>query len=91
MTEDIGGSLSCSIAESRETSVGRDDSLTIGKNLLIDVADSITIRTGSASISMNKDGTIVIKGKGITFEGSGKITIQTSGEIVMKGSKILQN
>jgi type VI secretion system secreted protein VgrG len=40
---------------------------------------------------MKKDGTIVIKGKDITVEGSGKINVKASSDIVMKGSKILQN
>ena len=40
---------------------------------------------------MKKDGTIVIKGKDITVEGSGKINIKASSDIIMKGSKILQN
>jgi type VI secretion system secreted protein VgrG len=40
---------------------------------------------------MNKDGTITIKGKDITVDGSGRINIKASSDIVMKGSKILQN
>jgi type VI secretion system secreted protein VgrG len=40
---------------------------------------------------MKKDGTIVIKGKDITIDGSGKINVKASSDIVMKGSKILQN
>ena len=40
---------------------------------------------------MNKDGTIVIKGKDITIEGSGKINVNAFNNIVMKGSKISQN
>ena len=57
----------------------------------IDAGDSVTIKTGNASITMKKDGTIVIKGKDITVEGSGKINVKASSDIVMKGSKILQN
>ena len=68
-----------------------DDSLKVGKNLVIDAGDSVTIKTGSASITMKKDGTITIKGKDITIEGSGKINAKASSDIVMKGSKILQN
>ena len=52
---------------------------------------SVTIKTGSASITMKKDGTITIKGKDITVEGSGKINIKASKNVVLKGSKILQN
>jgi type VI secretion system secreted protein VgrG len=51
----------------------------------------VSIKTGSASITMKKDGTIQIKGKDITIDGSGKINIKAGGDIVMKGSKILQN
>jgi len=40
---------------------------------------------------MKKDGTIVIKGKDITIDGSGQITGKASKDIVLKGQKILQN
>ena len=52
--------------------------------------DSVTITTGDASITMKKDGTIIIKGKDITIEGSGKINVKASSDIVMKGSKIVR-
>ena len=63
----------------------------MAKNLTINAGDSISITTGSASISMKKDGTIVIKGKDISIQGSGKINVKASSDITMKGSKILQN
>ncbi len=49
------------------------------------------LKTGSASITMKKDGTIAIKGKDILIEGSGKITAKASGDMVLKGSKIGAN
>ena len=87
----VGGAQSTQVAKARTTSVGEDDKLSVGKNLVITAADSISITTGSASITMKKDGTITIKGKDITVEGSGKINVKASSDIVMKGSKILQN
>jgi type VI secretion system secreted protein VgrG len=90
-THSIGKALSLNVAEARTTSVGKDDSLTVGKNLSITAADSITLKTGDASITMKKDGTILIKGKDITIEGSGKVNVKASSDIVMKGSKIMQN
>ena len=36
----------------------------VGKNLTINAGDSVTIKTGSASITMKKDGTIVDQGQG---------------------------
>ncbi|HEX6510375.1 MAG TPA: type VI secretion system tip protein TssI/VgrG [Chloroflexota bacterium] len=75
----------------RTTSIGKDDALTVADNLNITAGDSITITTGDASISMKKDGTITIKGKDITIQGSGKINVKADSDIIMKGSKILQN
>ncbi|WP_295578037.1 type VI secretion system Vgr family protein [uncultured Lamprocystis sp.] len=90
-TGNVGKNESVTIGEARTVSIGKDDRLSVGKNLSITAADSITITTGSASITMKKDGTITIKGKDITIEGSGKINAKASGNITMKGSKILQN
>ncbi|MBX3623951.1 MAG: type VI secretion system tip protein VgrG [Rhizobacter sp.] len=87
----VGGAQSTSVSKKRSTSIGEDDSLTVGKNLTITAADSITLKTGSASITMKKDGTITIKGKDITVDGSGKINIKASSDVVVKGSKVLQN
>lgn len=87
----VGGAQTTSVSKARTTSIGEDDKLSVGKNLVISAADSVSITTGSASITMKKDGTITIKGKDITIEGSGKINVKASSDIVMKGSKILQN
>ena len=53
--------------------------------------EEIILQVGGASITLKKDGTIIIKGNNITIEGSGKINIKASGDLVMKGSKINQN
>jgi type VI secretion system secreted protein VgrG len=87
----IGADESRSVTGGRSTSVGKDDTLSVTNNLSITAGDSITITTGSASISMKKDGTITISGKGITINDSGDTNIKASGNIVMKGSKITQN
>ena len=87
----VTGGDSLTVGKDRSAKVGDDDSLKIGKNLVIDAGDSVMIKTGSASIHMKKDGTITIKGKDITIDGSGKIKVKAGSDIVMKGSKILQN
>jgi type VI secretion system secreted protein VgrG len=58
---------------------------------MVDAGDEITIKTGSASIVMKKDGTITIKGKDITIQGSGKVNVKASSDVVIKGSKVTQN
>jgi len=91
LTTSVGADEKHSVTGGRTTSVGKDDSTKVTKNFVLDAGDSITIKTGDASISMKKDGTIVIKGKDITVQGSGKVNVKADGDIVMKGSKILQN
>jgi type VI secretion system secreted protein VgrG len=71
--------------------IGKDDLLSVGKKLVINAGDQVSITTGSASISMKKDGTITIKGKNITLDGSGKINVKASGDVTIKGSKVTQN
>ena len=88
---EVGADEAREVTGGRATDIGKDDALKIGKNLIIDAGESITIKTGKASISMNKDGTIHIKGKDITFDGSGKIHHKAASDIIMKGSKITQN
>ena len=79
------------VAEDRRVNIGKDDGLVVKKNLNINAGEAILIQTGDASISMKKDGTIVIKGKDITLQGSGKVNVKADGDIVLKGSKIKEN
>jgi type VI secretion system secreted protein VgrG len=90
-TESVGQNESVSIEKNRTVDVGDNDSLRIGKKLLVDVGEQITIQTGAASITMKSDGTIAIKGKDITIQGSGKINVKAASDVVIKGSKIMQN
>jgi type VI secretion system secreted protein VgrG len=90
-TENVSKDESVTVGGGRTVSIGKADSLTVGKTLTITAADSITITTGSASITMQKDGTISIKGKDITIEGSGEIVGKASKNMTLKGQKILQN
>jgi type VI secretion system secreted protein VgrG len=77
----VGGAATMNVAKdetigvqgARATSVAKDDALKVGKKILIDAGDEITITTGSSSINMKKDGTILIKGKTITVEAVQKI------------------
>jgi type VI secretion system secreted protein VgrG len=90
-TTSVGKDDALQVDDNRTTSVGKDDALQVGKNLVIDAGDQIVIKTGEASITMKKDGTIAIQGKDITIKGSGKINIDASNNIIMTGQNILQN
>ena len=80
-----------SIGKNQSISVGDNQTTSVGKNISIEAGDQIIIKTGKASITMKKDGTITIKGKDISVDGSGKIDVKASKNITMKGQKILQN
>lgn len=82
-TEDIGKNMTLQ--------VGKDLTENIGKSLGIVAGDQIVLKTGSASITMKKDGTITIKGKNITLQGSGKINVKASSSVAIKGSKVTTN
>ncbi|MEM9785418.1 MAG: hypothetical protein AAF801_02885, partial [Pseudomonadota bacterium] len=62
-----------------------------GKAMLLEAADSIVLKCGSAVMTLKKDGTIAVEGKDISFDASGKFSIKADGEITLKGSKINQN
>ena len=98
-TENVSKDESITIGGGRTVSVSKDEGITISggqtinvtKTISITAGDSITLTTGSASITMQKDGTIGIKGKDIVVEGSGKITIKAASDMVLKASKIGAN
>jgi type VI secretion system secreted protein VgrG len=90
-TEQVSKDEQVTIGKSRTHKVDENDNLTVTKKLIIDAGESVMIKTGSASISMKKDGTITIKGKDITIDGSGKVNVNASGDVTIKGSKVKQN
>lgn len=90
-TTSIGKDEGVDVAGARSISVGKSDTLNVTKALLIDAGDSITLQTGSASITMKKSGEILIKGKDISLDASGKIDIKASSDVKIKGSKIAAN
>lgn len=77
----------------KKTSMESGDDMAIDakKKMVITVADSFTIKCGSAEFTMKKDGTVKIKGKDITIEGSGKINVKASSTVAIKGSKVTSN
>jgi type VI secretion system secreted protein VgrG len=94
-TTTIGKDLDETIGSNHNTSVGKDNTVDIGKKLTVTVGDQIILKTGQSSITMKKDGTIVIKGKDITVDAMSKInekamniTSEASAKSVTKGSMV---
>ena len=87
----IDGAHAVKVGKAQFTDVAEDAGWKSGKDILIEAADSITLKCGSAAVAMKKDGTITVEGKDITVKGSGKINIEASSDVTIKGSKINQN
>ncbi len=62
---------------------GDDFGISGGKNGSVEIADELTIKCGDATITMKKNGDIIIDGKNISVNGS--------GNLVMKANKIAGN
>ena len=90
-SESVGKKEDVTIGDNRSHKIGKDDLLDVAKNLVITAGDSITIKTGSASLTMKKNGDIQLKGANVKVEGSGKIQITASGDVNIKGSKVTNN
>jgi type VI secretion system secreted protein VgrG len=70
----VKGNDNETVNKDRTNTVDGNDALKVGKKLVINAGDAITIKTGAASISMKSDGSIDIKGANITIKGS-KVSI----------------
>ncbi|WP_256750117.1 type VI secretion system tip protein TssI/VgrG [Mesorhizobium sp. Mes31] len=88
---EIGGDHMLKITGDSAVKTDKNSTLTAAKKIAIDAGDELILSCGSASITMKKDGTIVIEGKDLTMKGSGKIDVKASSDITMKGSQIKQN
>jgi type VI secretion system secreted protein VgrG len=88
---DVGGADSLNVAGGRTQDIVGGDQLKVSKKALVDAGDEIMLKSGDASITLKKDGTIILKGKDISFKASGKIIAKASSDITMKGSKISGN
>ena len=90
-TLSIGKDQTITVSGNRTTSIDKDDKLSVSKKLYIDAGDEIVLQSGSASITLKKDGTINIKGNDITLDGSGNINVKAASNVTIKGSKITEN
>ncbi len=88
---EISKSDTLNVNDSRKQQIAKDDQLKVGKKLMIDAGDEMMLKSGDASITLKKDGTIIIKGKDITLKGSGKINVKADSDVIIKGSKVGQN
>ncbi len=83
LTQSADGSFDTSAKGDASLAAKGKMSLDAGKKMLIEGADEITLKCGSASITLKKNGDIEIKG--------GKVNVKSDGNLTLKGSAIAQN
>lgn len=64
-------------------SAGKDLRVSVGKNAGVAAADKLTVTVGDATVTITKNGDVIIKGK--------NLNIKASGDVKVKGSKIKLN
>jgi type VI secretion system secreted protein VgrG len=87
----ISKSDTLTVSSGRKQSITGDDQVTVTKKLVVDAGEEVVIKSGQASITMKKDGTIVLSGKDISLKASGKIDETASGTVTIKGSNVSAN
>jgi type VI secretion system secreted protein VgrG len=80
-----------SVAGARQQTINNNDQLQVGKRLLITAGDEIVLQSGEGSLTIKKNGDIVLKGNNIQVDGDGKVNIKASSDVVVKGNKIGNN
>ncbi len=89
--EEIGGAKMVNVGAVSMENVGLNKSVnaggniseSAGKRMTLTAKDEITIKCGSASITLKNNGDILINGS--------KINIKGSGDVIIKGAKIAEN
>jgi type VI secretion system secreted protein VgrG len=87
----VGKDLTLTVGKGLTWSIGEDGSMNFGKKLFLSAKDSIALSCGSATIELKKDGTITLKGKDISVNGSGKINVKAATDVVVKAITVKQN
>ena len=87
----VAGDSTVRIGRNSHIKVESNQAWSAGKNIVVKAGDSLELVCGAASILLKKDGTVVIKGKDITLDASGKINVKGNSDVVIKGSKLSQN
>ena len=73
----VGAAQEITVGLARAVTVGLSQQTNVGKNYSLDAGDSISLKTGASSITLNKDGTIIIEGKNIAIKGSSTVVAES--------------
>jgi type VI secretion system secreted protein VgrG len=96
-TETITQDATTTIQGKRSVTVSQGDTLS-AQTVAIKAANSLSLTCGAASITLNSDGSISIKGTSISIngttisiKGSAQVSVQASGVLALKGAQVTNN
>ncbi len=89
--EEVHGDETLVIRGSRSDTVRGSDSQSITRTLLIDAGQSITIKSGLASITLSASGEIAISGTNIVINGKSSASMTSTGAALVKGNPTVIN
>jgi len=70
--------------------VARDADLAVAREIVVTAGDQLTLKSGSALIRLQKDGSIQISGTNVEISGT-RVQVKGSGDVVIKGPRVLNN
>lgn len=70
--------------------VARDLEVAVAREIVLNAGDQLTLKSGSALIRLQKDGSIQISGTDIGIVGT-RVQVKGSGDVVIKGARTLTN
>lgn len=98
LTEEMGGDRSISIGSDWTVKAGSKGKLLIGKDFVllakkiaIEASDEISLKVGSASITLKKSGDVEVKGMNVKVDGKGKVDVKASSKVTLKGAQVVGN
>jgi len=91
MSRKAGGKYSAQAGATMSFQSGADYTVSSKAKAVINAADELVLKCGSASLTLKSNGDIQLKGADIKIVGSGKVNVKAGGDITLKGSKVNQN
>ncbi len=86
------GAKTVNVGTSLSEDVGTSHQCQVGKSSVLDAGDSITLKTGDSSLTMKKDGTVVLRMKQFTLKTkSGSMVLKDNGDIAFDVKKTTVN
>jgi type VI secretion system secreted protein VgrG len=86
---DIAQTLS--VYGARQQSMTTNDELHVGDNLTVSVGKQIVFTCGESSLTLTKEGDIVLAGTNMHLQAKEKVNIKAKGDVVVRGDKVGMN